>query len=216
MTRSRKSFDYDLISDITALGHRIRGAAEDAGMDRYLLDRGRISVVPDLGSDFDSADIVLGFKPNFGLEYDLKTIVTDPGRNWPIDTPERRGQVADLFVRHMSYVAERAEVVAESRLAIKLAAEEVFREARSQGIELELVRIQPAPVLVYGEPGGRGDSKQIFYVHVVMPHDDQGTLTKDSWSIDAEDASDFAEYLRDRTLPELIDLQARFGIRAEI
>lgn len=50
----------------------------------------------------------------------------------------------------------------------------------------------------------------------MRPHDDAGTLTQDSYTIDADDAEEFAPYLRHRTLPELRTLLARFSEPAAV
>lgn len=203
MNRIRNADKHDLVADIIALESAISRQAASDGLDRYLMDRGRMDVVLSQGVHRDSAEVSVRFKPNHGIEHKLTTLVTIPGLISPIDTQGVREELAALFCRHMSYLKDRVSEAAASRAKIRRAAEEVFAAAREEGLDLEVLHIQPAPTHVYNEPGARGASKQVFYVHVLMPHDDAGVLTEDSWTIDADDAEEFAMYLRDRTVPEI-------------
>lgn len=209
-SRTHKTAGYDLVSDILPLRRAVKERVEAEGLSRYLINDGEITILPRTGIAFDAADVSLRFRPNLGIEYELTAIVTEPELAWPIDTGAKRAAIAELFVAHMALVVGRAADAARSAKAIRRAAEKVFDEARAEGIELEVTRIQAAPIFVQGDPERRGRNRQVFYVHVLMPHDDDGTLTEDSWTIDADDADDFAFYLRERTLPELRDLVARF------
>lgn len=76
------------------------------------------------------------------------------------------------------HIHSHAEATSASRRAIKKATLEVIAEAAQEGISLELTRIEAAPFLVYGSPvnpNSRGRDTQVFYVHLMMPHDDAGT-----------------------------------------
>lgn len=213
-TKKQTKIQHDLMSDIKALRARVEEQAKAKGLSRYLLDHGAISVRPHGGNDFDAADVSIGFQPNLGMDYRLYTPVTDSDHAWPIDTPKKRNDKAALFVRHMEYLLAQAKIAAASRAAIKRAAQEVFDEALREGFVMEVLRIEAAPVLIHGEPGKRnrhGECKQVFYVHVLMPHDDEGTLTEDAWTIDADDADEFADYLRSNVLPELRELRTKFS-----
>ena len=110
----------------------------------------------------------------------------------------------------MQRAIERAPKAAASRRAIATAAAEVFADAAAEGIDIELLRLEPAPIHVVGKPRVEDENAQVFYVHVVMPHLEGTTVTRASYTIDAFDAEEFADYLRNRTLPEVRGiLQAR-------
>ncbi len=85
-------------------------------------------------------------------------------------------------------------------------------EAAREGLSLELVRMEPTPILICDSPD-RANRRvaQVFDVHLIMPHDDVGTLTEGVYTIDADDAEDFADQLYNRTFPELRPLLARFS-----
>lgn len=130
-----------------------------------------------------------------------------------IGTIEDRDALAGECVRNVELAIRRALVAAASRTAIARAAEAVFGEARADGIDLELLRLEPALIHVYGSPRPDDDHAQVFYVHVVMPHPSGERLTRDSYTIDADEAEKFADYVRNRTLPELRDLVRDQGAR---
>ncbi len=205
MTKKQTTTQHDLMSEIDALRDQIHDAAEAVGLARYLMNHGAVTVRPHQGRRFVAADISVRFQPNHGLEHELTTLVTSPGRFCAIDTHAKRQRIANLFVRHMASLRDRAAQTALMRQKIKLAALEVLGEANREGFGLELMRIQVAPCHVYGEPGARGDFRQVFYVHLMMPHVDEGVMTEDVFTIDADQPDDLARYLRDRTLPELRD-----------
>jgi hypothetical protein len=208
---------HDLMADIKALEARVYKEAEAKGLSRYLVNHGAISVRPHGGSDFHAGDITIGFQPNYGLDFKLFTPVTDAAHAWPINTFGKRQKLAALVAKHMEHLVATAPVVAKTRADIKRAAQQVLDEALNEGLEMEILRIETAPVHVYQEPGQtnrRGECKQVFYVHVLMPHDDEGVLTQDVWTIDADDAEEFADYLRTSVLPELREMLAKFAAPA--
>ncbi|WP_164518891.1 hypothetical protein [Sphingomonas sp. ABOLG] len=208
-TQKAKPAD-DLMLQILDLQRTIYRKAEAAGLARYLTNRGQLTVIPHDGNGAWTADISLGYQPNYGIEYKLTTPLTGEDGNRAVD----RDVQSDLFVAHLMAIRSTAEKVSASRRAIKQATLEVIAEAAREGISLELLRIEPAPVLVFEdpcEPGRRREHSQVFYVHMMLPHDDAGTLTEDMYTIDAADAEEFADYLRDRTLPELRELVDRFS-----
>ncbi|MFD1787567.1 hypothetical protein ACFSC3_08285 [Sphingomonas floccifaciens] len=133
------------------------------------------------------------------MDHVLSTVVTDN----VIDTPARRAELADNFVLYMQRAVNRAPEAAASRRAIANAVAEVASEAGAEGIDLELLRLEPSPINVFGKPRVEDEHAQVFYVHIVLPHLENGILTRDSYTIDADGAEEFADYLRNRTLPEL-------------
>ncbi len=203
--RTRKSIEYDLMADIKALGQAIFGAADDAGLAHHLTNNDEISVVPHKGEDFHAADVSMRFRTKFGIEHELKTVATDPSRSWPIGSPAHREKIAGLFLQHMEYIAGRAASVANSRKEILAAADELFEEAAADGIELEVMRIQPAPANIFGPPNSDGGSAQVFYVdvQVFMRHDREGETTEGTWTIDTDGPSDLIDKVRHRILPDL-------------
>lgn len=209
MTKKRTSTKrHDLMVEIDALRDQIHDAAEAAGVARYLMDHGAMTVRPHAGTCFDAADIAVRFQPNHGLEHEMTTLVTSPGRFCAIDTYAKRQRIADLYVLHMIDLRDRAPASARTRDAIARAAKDVIEEAAGEGIAMRLMRIEPAPCHVYGDPGAGGDLDQIFHVHLLMPHVDAGVMTEDVYTIDADQPDEFASYLRHRTLPELRELLA--------
>lgn len=109
------------------------------------------------------------------------------------------------------HVVDSIGVASRAPPAGKSAHGTVCDEAAAEGIEIELMRTQPNPLHVFGSPRREGH-RQVFYVHLLMPHEDGDAITQDVWTIDADDADMLADYLRDRTLPELRSLRARFGV----
>lgn len=207
MTKKRTSAKRrDLMTEIDALKDQIHEAATVAGLARYLANHGAVTVRPHAGSCLVAADIAVRFQPNHGLEHEMTTLVTSPGMFCAIDTHAKRQRIADLYVLHMIDLRDRAAASARTREAIAEAAAEVIAETALEGIAMRLMRIEPAPRHVYGDPGARGDLAQVFYVHLLMPHDDAGVMTEDVYTIDADQPEEFAGYLRHRTLPELREL----------
>ncbi len=201
-TRTKLKPAHDLMVDILHLQQEIYRKAKACGLARYLMDHGTLAVTPH-GHDSDwTADIELRFQPNYGVEYKLTALVTGPDKAWPID----QDVLSDLFIAYLQHLYARARTVAANRRAIRQAALEVIAEAAQEGIALELARIEAATFLVYQAPARLDDHDQVFYVHLIMPHDDAGTLTEDAYTIDADDAEEFASYLRSRTIPDLRDL----------
>ncbi|MES3044005.1 hypothetical protein [Sphingomonas faeni] len=198
-TRTKLKPAHDLMMDILDLQRAIYRKAQSCGLARYLMDHGALAVIPHDHNGNWTADIELRFQPNHGVEYKLRAPVTGPDDAWPID----RDALSDLFVAHLQHLRANAEIVATNRRAIRQAALEVIAEAAQEGIALELLRIEAASILVYHGPERRENHAQVFYVHLMMPHDDAGTLTEDAYTIDADDADEFASYLRRRTIPEL-------------
>lgn len=197
-----------LMIEILALQRAIYRRAEAKGLARYLVNSGRLEVMPHDGDQW-WADIELRFRPNHGIEYTLTHPVTAQGEAWPISQTAR----ADLFVEYLEHLRDRAEEASATRKAIRRATLEVIAEAEQEGIALELMRMEASPIIVCGSPeraNRRGRYRQVYDVHLLMPHDDAGTLTEDAWTIDADEPGEFADYLRTRLLPELRELLARF------
>lgn len=63
--------------------------------------------------------------------------------------------------------------------------------------------MKPAPISVFGRLHLEDENARVFNVYITMPHLENGVLTCDSYTTDAEDAEEFAVHLRNRTLPEL-------------
>lgn len=177
----------------------LRAEAERRGLHRYLGSLGAPNVRPCGGIGSVSCDLRYSFHPLHGVEFELDTLVTDDDHAWPL-VP---AATAKLFVDWMEWLRPRAADVAATRRAITVATAEVIAEAAAEGIELELLGVDLASVHVHLQPGARGDYQPVFYVRLVMDHDDVGTATRDVYTIDANDPVEFADYLRRRTLPEL-------------
>lgn len=202
----------DLIADITILKDLIVEKATKAGIARYLLNGGEVSVRPhDRFDGSNVADISIGFQPNLGLDHELTAQVSDRKGAARIDTKASRDAIAEHFVENMRVLAQHAQADARNRSEIRRAAQAFFDEVAEEGFELELLRIQPSPVHVFGSPRQGVERRKVFYVHVLMPHEDEGTLTRDAWTIDADDAEGFGLYLRDRVLDDMRGLRARLG-----
>jgi hypothetical protein len=205
-TKSKRA--EGLMTDIVRLQRAIYRKAEACGLARYLINHGDLSVTQLGEPNGWSAYIDLRFQPNYGIEYKLNTLVTGRGHAWPID----QEALSDLFVEYLEHIRARAETVSNSRRAIKQTTLQVIEEAAKEGIDLELMRIEAAPIHVFGGPvkqNRRGECAQVFYVHLMMPHDDSGLMTEDVYTIDADDPEEFGDYLRTRTLPELRELLGR-------
>jgi len=207
MTKNAKPAD-DLMLQILDLQHAIYRAAEAEGLARYLMDDGRLTVEPEERNDGWSADIFLSFKPNHGITYKLMDNVTARNGAWPID----RDELTARFIAHLRDLYEHSKEASASRRAIKTATLRVIAEAAQEGISLELLDIEAASTHVRSEPGGpswRPRFPQVFYVNILMPHIDAGTLTEDTYVMDANDADEFASYLRERVLLETRQLLAK-------
>lgn len=204
-TKPRKNAKYDLMADIKALGRAIFQAADDAVLAHHLTNNDEISIVPHEGEGFHAADVVMRFRTEFGIEYELTTVATEPSLSWPIDTPAHGERIAGRFLQHMEYITGRAASVANSRKEILAAADELFERAAADGIELEVMRIQPAPVNIFGAPDSDAGSAQVFYVdvQVFMRHDCQGEVTEGTWTIDTDGPADLIDKVSNRILPDL-------------
>lgn len=218
MPRMSKTPTSDLMVHIKDLHRRIDRLVEDAGLTRYVGRRLNVQVSRNDTSahgPLQAANLELEFRPNHGLDYTLTTLVTDDAHSTPISSPEMRETLAESFVENMRFLLDRVEQTAQSRKEIARLAREVIEEARGQGVDLELLRIEPAPAHVFGKPARSRDHRQVFYVHILMPHDDKGTLTEDAYTVDADDPQEFADYLRRRVLPECVDLKQRFAAETQ-
>lgn len=213
MPQNSKPPTTDLVMDIKDLHRRIDRLVKDADLSRYVGRRLSVELSGDSSArkgPLHAANVELEFKPNHGLDYTLTTLVTDDAHSTPISSPETREALAESFVENMRFLLDRVEQTAQSRKEIARLAREVVEEARGQGLDLELLRIEPAPAHVFGKPTRSRDHRQVFYVHILMPHDDKGTLTEDAYTVDADDPQEFADYLRRRVLPECVELKQRF------
>jgi hypothetical protein len=196
----------DLITDIMSFERQLIRKAKEAGLRNQILDD-RLKIQPSKGAPSEGAAISFEFKAGSGVDLLLTSIVSSVD----VDTQERRDELAENFLLHMQRAVVRAPEAAASRRAITAAAVTVIAEAAAEGIELELLRLEPAPVPVFGRPRIEDENAQVFYVHIVMPHLHNGALTRDSYTVDADDAEEFADYLRHRTIPELRDLLRAHG-----
>lgn len=214
-TSTKQKPSTDLMIEILDLQDAIFRKAEEHGLARYLMDRGKLAVMPHRHGDAWAADVELRFQPNHGVEYTLTAPVTAQAWKWRIDEEA----LADLFIQYLEHLRDGAWAAAVNRKAITQATLEVIAEAAQEDIALELMRMEASPVIVVGtpdRPSWRSRNEQAFHVHLLMPHDDAGTLTEDVWTIDADDPEEFADYLRSRLLPELRELLARFREPATI
>ena len=209
-TGKKQKASPDLMVEILDLQCAIYEKAEERGLAHYLMDRGQLAVIPHHDGRFWSADVELRFQPNHGIEYTLTAAVTGGDRARPLNP----GALADQFVQHLEHLRDNAEAVSADRKAIRRATLEVIAEAAQEGIALELMRMEASPVIVCRSPdqlNRHGRYVQVFYVHLLMPHDDAGKLTDDVYTIDADEPEEFAHYLRSRTLPELRRILTRFS-----
>ncbi|MFD1789599.1 hypothetical protein ACFSC3_18755 [Sphingomonas floccifaciens] len=188
----------DLMGDIRAFECQLMEKAKVAGL-RSMLIGDRMSIRLSSSAPSDVATLSVEFRAGLGMDHLLTAMVVGD----EIDTPERRADLAENFILNMQRAIARAPNAAASRRAIAAAAADVFAEAAAEGIDLELLRLEPAPIHVFGKPRVEDENAQVFYVHVVMPHLDGTVLTRDSYTIDADDGVEFADYLRSRTLPEV-------------
>ena len=202
---SRSKRTAGLIDRIMLTSLTVRTEAARRGLGRYLADQGQATVKPCSGTRFVSAYMSHLFQPNHGVQFELMSLVTDDDHAAPLDPARKAGLIVDW----MEWLRPRAAEVAATRRAIAAAAAEVIAEAKAEGIELELLGGDRAPVHTYRHPKVQGH-RQVFYVRLVMDHDDDGEWTRDAYDIDADDPAELAEYLRRRTLPELrADREAR-------
>ncbi len=218
MPQPKKTSGSDLMTDIKDLHRRIDRLVKDADLSRYVGRRLSVELSGDSSSrkgPLHAANLELEFKPNHGLDFTLTTLVTDDAHSTPISSPEAREALAESFIENMRFLLDRIDQTARSRKEIARVAREVIEEARGQGLDLELLRIEPAPAHVYAQPARSRDNRPVFYVHILMPHDDKGTLTEDAYTVDADDPREFADYLRRRVLPECIELKQRFAAKTE-
>lgn len=203
MNDNQTTAPSDLLSDIRAFERHLIKKVRSAGLQSMIIDD-RMSVQPSATAPSEAATLSFLFKAGHGMEHLLMSIVTRDD----LDTSERRDELADNFFLHMKSAAARAPESAASRRAIAAAAAVVIEEAAAEGIDMELLHLQPSTIHVYGRPEAEDERAQVFYVHIVMPHLDGATLTRDSYTIDAYDAEEFAYYVRTRTVPELRELLA--------
>lgn len=193
----------DLINNIRTFERQLIKKVRSAGLQSMIIDD-RVNIQLSATAPSEAATLNFLFKAGHGMEHVLMTIVTRDD----LETAERRDELADNFILYMKRAAARAPESAASRRAIAAAAAVVIEEAAAEGIDMELLQLQPSPIHVYGRPDTADEHAQVFYAHIVMPHLDGATLTRDSYTIDAYEADEFADYVRSRTIPELRELLA--------
>lgn len=207
MNDNEATASSDLMENIRAFERQLDQKAKAAGLGSMFI-AGSMTVHPGWRSSFAGATLSVEFKAGHGMHRRLTTLVTDDD----IGTSELQADLAENFVLNMQRAVARAPSAATSRRAIGAAAAAFIAEAGAEGIELEFLCVEPAPIAVFGRPRIEDDTPQVFYVHIVMPHIVDGKLTRDGYTIDADDAAEFAEYLRRRTLPELRELVRNHGV----
>lgn len=206
---TKRTKGSDLMGRIQMTSRLVGMMAEERGLARYLEGRteatATIKPSPSVDGTRDSAWLSYHFMPNYGVTFELLSLVTADNQAHPVKPFER----ATLLVDWMEWLAPRAAAVAAQRTAIAAAANQVIAEAQLEGIEMELLGIELAPVHAYVDPGTPGGWSNVFYVAMLMDHDDAGTMTRDRYTIDADDPAEFASYLRTSVLPDMRKERAR-------
>jgi hypothetical protein len=209
-TTGKRTRGSDLMSRIQTTSQLVGIMAQERGVAKYLAGRTQptATVKPYASTDgsFDSAWLSYAFQPNHGVSFELLSLVTSDDKAHPVKPFER----AVLLVDWMEWLTPLAPAVAVRRSAIAAAATEVIAEAKAEGIDMELLGIDLAPVHAYVTPGERGGFMPVFYVSILMDHDDDGVLTRDRYTVDADDPVEFAAYMRRRILPEIREERARY------
>lgn len=199
----------DLMSRIQTTSQLVGIMAKERGLDRYLEGRSEatatIKPFPSNDGSFDAAWLSYHFMPLHGVNFELLSMATTDDKAHAVKPFEK----ATLLVDWMEWLAPRAAAIAAQRTAIAAAAAEVIAEAGVEGIDMELLGIETAPVHAYVTPGERGGWMPVYYVAILMDHDDRGVLTRDRYTIDADDPAEFATYLRTRVLPEIREQRAQ-------
>lgn len=163
-------------------------------------------------STLDGCYVQLGYVPAPGLEHELMIPVgTVRGDINDISSEKARRKVADVVLATMQHLRNVSEIATASRIAITRAASAFIDEASKDGVSIELLRVVPNTTLVFDHQtdADRRD-RTVFYVHMIMPNEENGVLRDEAFVIDADDADEFSEYLRFRTLPEMRELRSRF------
>lgn len=195
-----------LMSGLMILKRRIIEGAREAGFQRHLEEEQGITITSFGRGRFETARLHVAFWSGHGMCYRLIDILSSDR----LDTPEKIDAKADLFVVAMKRMAARAERDSRTRSAIVAATNEVLAEARTLGHEMEMLGIEPTSTDVFGKSPREDDLPKAFDIRILMPSEEDGKLTRDVFTLDANDPVEFATYLREYTIPELDDLRSRY------
>jgi hypothetical protein len=207
-TTGKQTRGIDLMSRMQITSKLIADEANERDLGRYLECNGQATIKPMTSCPSVPEGYWMShfFQPNHGVRFELLSMVTDDTGSSPLVPAEH----ADRLVDWMEWLTPRAAAVAAQRTAVTAAAAQVIAEAAVEGIDMELLGVDLAPVHTTQAPGERGGWHTVFYVRIVMDHGDRGVLTRDAYTIDADDPAEFAGYMRRRILPEIREDRARY------
>jgi hypothetical protein len=207
-TTGKRTRGSDLMSRIQITSRLVADEAGERGLARYLEGNGQATIKPMTSCPGVPEGCWMShfFQPLHGVRFELLSMVTDDTGSSPLVPAQHAARLADW----MEWLTPRAAAVAAQRTAVTAAAAQVIAEATAEGIDMELLGVDLAPVHTTVAPGERGGWHTVFYVRIVMDHLDQGVLTRDAYTIDADDPTEFADYMRRRILPEIRADRARY------
>lgn len=129
-----------------------------------------------------------------------------------IATPSARTAVADQVIKHIQALAVLAPETLALRRALAAEAHKVIAEAAAEGIEMELLHIEPVETMWEGEICE--DRRPNLDVCILMPDNGRGTVTMEPMVLDADDAEEFTRYMRERIIPGLREIVGKAPVAA--
>lgn len=187
----------ELVGSIEALRSAIFAAAEERGLDAWLVDYGEITLRPISFGEIAAFYADVRFNPNYGLTFVLRSLVTCGNGSAPVETRKMAQQYVDV----MHHLKIGAASVHARRSAIRHEVLAVVAEAAAKRIPLELLSIEPDWVMVGG--GMPIDADRIALdVRLLMTHLEEGSLLPDAFTFAAMDREDIGQQMRDRIVPE--------------
>lgn len=202
--------------DIMALQHAIYAKARACGLAKYLPAGGDINVRTLDTTGGWSACIDLHFHTNHGVDYTLTASVTDRDGGLPID----QEALSNAFIAYMKLLNDEAEAIAARRAAVRDVALDVIAETASDDFPIEMLRIYPAPIRgleTLDQHARKNEKGPRLWVDFLIPLAYDRGVTREIIVIDAEDPTEFGEYLRHDALPRFRESLRRHhqSVRAE-
>jgi hypothetical protein len=174
----------------------LRNEAAQRGLGRFLYNDGEFAI-RSIDRNLEACTVSVVLTLGLGCRYELSTIVTET------DQVDARNLAATFIDWIEAVVAGNAEV-AQSRREIKAVTERAISKALREGINIELLGIDIAPIAVGGRAAEAHDLRhpKTLLVCLIMSQVVDGKIVRDEVVIDANRAEEFADYLADSVLPE--------------
>ncbi|WNO53191.1 hypothetical protein [Stakelama saccharophila] len=208
---NNNNIESNLLGQISATKAAIVSRLKELEQDHILMDHGDVQIWNYKGgNEPSSAWIGVRLQPGLGCTHTLQSSVTDDDGAWPIEPDELAGK----FVKHAIAIIESNEAVFAARKTLKAIASKVVADAEEEGIDMEVLSIEPAALLI--DEKADASIPQTFDVRLLMLGEDRGAIKMDAWTIDACNPELFDGYLRNTILPEQREFQVQLGKERQV